>query len=272
MSIAVRCLITDSGMGVFRMKNIFIGLLLVVLGSQIWAQEQVDGEIAPEAVELLKAMIDHLGKTDAFLLRAESGYDVLQDNGQMLEFGGRRTVLVDKPDRARFDLIRRDGFKASLILDGERLWYVTPNEKAYGSLKQPGNLDESLDFAEQKLGLSQQLADFVGLEPYAGLAKGLKSAAVVGKTEIQGVPCTHAAYRNDIADFQIWVASNGQPVMRRLVITYRDDPGQPQFWAQVAEFDQTPEIDSESFSFDPPEGFSRQTFLVPAVDTDADLK
>jgi hypothetical protein len=55
------------------------------------------------------------------------------------------------------------------------------------------------------------------------------SADYVETTTITEVPCDHLAVRtNRGLDFQVWVAQGPEPLPRRILITYKDDPGQPQ--------------------------------------------
>ena len=46
-----------------------------------------------------------------------------------------------------------------------------------------------------------------------------------------GRACEHLALRNDLVDAQVWIAKGDKPVLQRLVLTYKLENGQPQFWA-----------------------------------------
>jgi hypothetical protein len=48
---------------------------------------------------------------------------------------------------------------------------------------------------------------------------------------------------------------------RRIVITYKDEPGQPQFWADASNWNLAPEISDALFEFTPPSGADRIEFL-----------
>ena len=245
--------------------NRLLGLLLVVCVSPAWAQDDsAPDPIEQEAIELLEAATSHLAKIKAFRMRSRISYDSIQEDGQMLEFGAFRDVLVARPDKARIETRHRDGRHTVLILDSKRIWVYTPAHNAYGSASQPGDIGTSLDFVARELGVPQPLSDLLAADPYQELAEGLTSAALVGDSEIDGVPCLHAAYRNDVGDFQLWVSQTDERQIQRLVITYRNEPGQPQFRADLEGFDPTPEIDTKTFEFSPPEGAERLRFIVMA--------
>ena len=89
------------------------------------------------------------------------------------------------------------------------------------------------------------------------------SADYVETTTITDVPCDHLAVRtNRGVDFQVWVAQGNEPLPRRVVITYKDATGQPQFWADLSNWNLAPEVSDELFTFTPPEGADRIQFLA----------
>jgi hypothetical protein len=63
-------------------------------------------------------------------------------------------------------------------------------------------------------------------------------------------------------DFQVWVAQGGEPLPRRIVITYKDETGQPQFWADLSNWNLAPDVSDALFAFAPPNGAERIQFLA----------
>jgi hypothetical protein len=59
-----------------------------------------------------------------------------------------------------------------------------------------------------------------------------KSGYYVGEATIAGILCDNLALRNEDEDVQLWVAQGDKPVPRRIVVTYKNLDGQPQFWTQ----------------------------------------
>jgi hypothetical protein len=77
------------------------------------------------------------------------------------------------------------------------------------------------------------------------------------------VPCDHLAVRTSKGvDFQVWVAQGSEPLPRRIVITYKEETGQPQFWADLSDWNLSPEISDTLFTFTPPAGADRIQFLA----------
>ena len=95
------------------------------------------------------------------------------------------------------------------------------------------------------------------------LDKLVVSADYVETTTITDVPCDHLTVRTAKGvDFQVWVAQGNEPLPRRIVITYKEEPGEPQFWADLSNWNLAPEISDTLFTFTPPEGANRIQFLA----------
>jgi hypothetical protein len=88
------------------------------------------------------------------------------------------------------------------------------------------------------------------------------SADYVETTTITDVPCDHvAAQTSRGVDFQAWIAQGSEPLPRRIIITYKEEPGQPQFWADLSNWNLAPEVSDALFTFTPPDGAERIQFL-----------
>ena len=92
----------------------------------------------------------------------------------------------------------------------------------------------------------------------------MKSGFYVGQSLISGVLCDHLALRGAKEDVQVWIARGDEPVPRRIVISYREIEGRPQFWTQFIEWDFSPELSDTTFTFSPPEGAKRIHFFADA--------
>ncbi len=79
---------------------------------------------------------------------------------------------------------------------------------------------------------------------------------------ISDVLCDHLALRGEKEDVQVWIARGDEPVPRRIVISYREMEGRPQFCAQFIEWDFSPDLSDTTFTFSPPEGAKRIHFFI----------
>ena len=75
------------------------------------------------------------------------------------------------------------------------------------------------------------LADFLYADPYAVLMEGVTYGRYLGIHQAAGVACHHLAFSQDTIEWQIWIDAGEKPLPRKLVISYVQEPGEPQYSA-----------------------------------------
>jgi len=213
--------------------------------------------LAKDASEILARMTEFISAAPVFTLVSDTGYEVLQKNGHMLEFGSQLTLAIQRPSNAigRFDA--RDGTSATIVFDGSDILVYNTKENVYYTTRQPGDIDTSLDLLAKQFAVPLQLVNFFSKDLKTSLGKAVKSGHYVGASMISGVICDHLALRSEKQDVQVWIARNEQPVPRRIMITYKQIEGQPRYWVQFNEWDFSPELSDATFKFSPPESAKR---------------
>jgi hypothetical protein len=225
------------------------------------AAEPAVGEIDQDAVAVLKRMTGTVAALGKFSVTMETGFDVTQPNGEKLEFGSRRSASIQRPDKAHFKYEKRSGEAGELVFDGSAIWAYDAEDNVYASIPQPGDIDASLDFATTELGIPVPASDFFAADPSISLAEGVLAARDLGPSTLAGRPGRQIALRKSGVNYQIWVA-DGDALPTRVVITYTEEPGQPQFWAQFIQWDTSPPADKGAFDFQPPKGAERIRFAT----------
>ena len=86
------------------------------------------------------------------------------------------------------------------------------------------------------------------------------------KTLIDGVPTHHLAGRTETVDYQVWIAEGAQPLPLRVVLTYKNAEGQPEFRAQFSDWNLAPKVQDSQFTFTPPEGARKIAFQAQLSD------
>lgn len=229
------------------------------------ASQPAEAVLEEEAVEILKRSTEFLASSVSFRVIAETGFDAVQDSGQRIEFGARRSITVRRPNRARMEFGRRDGVSGMMILDGSNMWVYNKGENIYATAPQVGDISASIDHAVQELGVAAPLGDFIAGDISATFASKLVSGFIVGDSNIGGVPCDHLAFRTDYLDYQIWIAQGKKPLPQRLVITYREEEGAPQFWAQFLKWEMALSVLGSDFTFTPPAGAEQIRFAAGEI-------
>ena len=249
-------------------KSFYLGLPLVILMIRmiplVAAQQQKPIPTASEqrATTILKNMSQFLAHAERFSVTIRDGYDAVQESGQKIEYGEVRQATVSRPDRLRFDVERSDGEKVLVIFNGKDITVYTPKNNVYASASKPGTLDEAIKYAVDDLKIRVPLAAMLLNTLPTRLDNLVTTADYVEKTTITDVPCDHVGVRTSQGvDFQVWVAQGSEPLPRRVVITYKDEPGQPQFWADLSNWNLAPEVSDALFTFNPPDSAERIQFL-----------
>ncbi|MGH8572825.1 MAG: DUF2092 domain-containing protein, partial [Gammaproteobacteria bacterium] len=214
-----------------------------------------------DAEAILMRMAEFLSRTQRFNVNVRSNYDAVQPSGQKIEFGDSRTLTVSRPDRMRIDAERSDGHKQLVLFDGKAITVYSSPRNVYASISRPGDLDDAIAYFMRDLHMRLPLSMlFVNRLP-AELERRVQSLDYVEKTNILGAPAHHLTGQTKTVDFQIWVADGGQPLPQRVVLTYKDAEGEPQFRAQFSDWNLSPEVTDSMFAFTPPEGAEKIAFL-----------
>jgi hypothetical protein len=217
--------------------------------------------VETHADRLLKEMGDYLKSADAFTFHAESSYDAIDRNGQKIRFGGTTDVTLRRPDRLRSKFIG-DERQTQTFYDGKTVTIYNPAINMYAVTDVPPDIDSAIDMIFDKYGVSVPLADIVYADPYNILIENVIEGRWVGRHSIAGVPCNHLAFIQESIDWQIWIEDGPKPVPRQVLITYKDEPGWPQYFARLNSWDLKPEFSDDYFQFQPPAGSDEMEFIV----------
>jgi hypothetical protein len=221
------------------------------------------------AADRLTAMANFLAKAQSLSVVADCTYDVVQDSGQKIEFGERRAMTLRRPDRVRVDVTRRDGARRGLLFDGAQLTAFDTDEKVFATVRKPGTADAALAYFTDDLNMRLPLRELLATDLPQELRKVLGTARLVGEEKIAGVATDHIAFRADAVDVQVWIAREGDPLPQRIVITYRTAEGQPQFAADLSDWNLKPEAPDSRFTFTPEAGAEQIPILAPRADEPA---
>ncbi len=222
------------------------------------------------ARDRLMEMARFLGKTDRFSASLRITYDVVQDDGQKIEFGETRELAVQRPDRIRIVATSSDGDHNSMLFDGKLITISDDAAKVYAQAPQPGDIDATVVHFVRDLQMRLPLAPLLMARSADELQRRVRSIDYVEHTDILGEPAHHIAARTANVDFQVWIADGKQPLPLRIVMNYPTAEGQPQFRADFSDWDLSPRFGKKAFKFEPADDAKRILFavqLLPAAST-----
>lgn len=210
----------------------------------------------------LMDMAKLLAGTEKFSVALRIGYDSVQENGQKIEFGEIRTVMVQRPDRARIEEQASQGGRDLLLFDGKNITVQNGESGVYAQAPQPGDLDATVKHFVRDLKMRLPLAPMLMKGLPDEFQRRIQSIEYVEHTDILGEPAHHIAARTATVDFQVWIADSDRPLPLRIVMTYPMAEGQPQFWAQFSKWDLSPAIETTAFQFTPPAEAKKISFAA----------
>jgi hypothetical protein len=234
-----------------------------------WAADTVAGKAAtpetmpvvePMADRVLRAATDFLKNARGFTVETNISYDELLGTGIMVQYSRHGTVTVRRPDRIYAE-VTDDLSQRRLWFDGKTATVYKPARNLYAQAQVPGSIDEFVDTLHDKYDIAAPLADILVNDPYANFTEGLYAGYYAGLNLVNRERAHHLVFTNEAVDFQLWVAEEGKPVLRRAVITLKNQEGSPQWMADFLSWDFDAKTPDSSFTFTPPEGAEQIEFL-----------
>jgi len=209
--------------------------------------------IDPQADELLRRMSDCLAQAQFFSVNAEVWQDIQLGSGQQVQASRTIDLQVRRPNRFHAE-VRSTRRNRGLYYDGTSITLLNRVRNFYGSIPAPATLDEALDVASERFGITLPLEDLIVSDPYQNAMRKVTSGIRLGPVTVLGVPCEHLAFSLGTVDWQIWIEDGAQPVPRKIVITYKDEEGTPEYTAILSNWDFQTKLPDFLFTFEPPTG------------------
>lgn len=269
------------------MKRILCAATAVLLAGHIaWADGTFPNAVRPTdkptAVEesasqqlartRLMEMANFLAKTEKFSFSVHVGYDVVQDNGQKIEFGEIRDIVVQRPDSVRIEELTSNGDRDLMLFDGKKITILNGENKVFAQAPQPGDIDTTVVYFVRDLQMRLPLAPLLMSQFPQELERRMQSIDTVEQTEILNKRALHVAGRTASVDFQVWIAEGTQPLPLRMILSYREVEDHPQFWANFSKWNLAPEIAKNAFTFDAPADAVQIMFAAQFQPSTTDLQ
>jgi hypothetical protein len=262
-----------------RRTAAFAALLGVALALAAWAEEKPpapaatpappaaeadDPALDPDAVAVVKRMVDALQGAKALHVRVDEEYDALQSDGETFSFGKSSDMTLRRPDRFRVEGADRSGQEHVSTYDGKRVTVFMADKNVFASVDRTGDVDSVVDFLRDDVGMKLPLAGLFSPNLGAFLLENVTDATYIDEELLDGVNLDHVAFHyGDGIGIQLWVPVEGEAFPRRLVMTFEDARGRPQFRADFRSWDTSPDVSDKRFAFVAPKGARSVPFVLP---------
>lgn len=254
---------------VVGLQVLLAGGMIAVLPLTLPALHAATQEKKPVISEEASAALMRMGQTlrgaEQFSFQARTIRVYADANGQPLHIFHTLKVVVHRPNRMLVDISGDDG-TSKLVFDGKTAIIYSAAEKKYASIPVPeGTIEAMMKEAMGRLGVDFPLADFLTEAPGKAFLTGITSGRVVDTVTIDGSPYLHLFFSQPPGiELKLWLAKDNQPLPRRLIVTYRDLPGQPNFIAEFSDWNLDIHPSDAEFAFQPPPD-AEQIQLKPAA-------
>jgi len=234
-----------------RLLHISCGLLLGAWCAAAQDATTNTAAISERAQRVLHSACEYLAHTPAFSFQAETCREHVEESGQKIQYSHNVEMDVRRPDGLRVEIsspLSARGFwyngKTLTILDRKRNWFsVAP---------MPETIDQAADAARDNFGIDLPLIDLALSDPYENAVSKVQTGQYCGLATVLGETCHHVASTQDNVDWQVWGEDGPQPLIRKFVITYKNQPEEPEFTALITHWDVVDRIAGSTFVFEQP--------------------
>ena len=214
----------------------------------------------PQVERILKAAADYLKSAEAFTFRADITMDEVLPSDVKVQYGSTLNASVKRPNMVRTET-RGDLRNGASWYDGKTFTRLNRDLNLYAQWPAPSTTDATMNKLMEELGVQLPLSSLFYADPWAIWQDGVLASAYAGLHLVNGVEAHHVILLQDEIDAQVWVEEGNQVVLRKVVLTYKTIPGQPQFTALFSDWDFSPRLSGLLFDFAPPAGADRIEFL-----------
>ncbi|MSQ98034.1 MAG: DUF2092 domain-containing protein [Xanthomonadales bacterium] len=218
--------------------------------------------VSPQAQAVLDRMTGYVRGLKEFSIQSHATRDEIVEFGYKLQHNEYSEVTVQLPNKLRAEQ-QGDINNRTYVYAGTKLVMYSPDENVYARIDAPDGLGKLIGGALDA-GIEIPMIDVLYQTYYHTLTENVVGGIWIGETTIEGAECDHLAFRQASADWQLWVEKGDQPLPRKIVITTRNEVGEPQYQVTM-NWNLQPKIDNSTFSFTAPKDASEIPYSEPAA-------
>jgi hypothetical protein len=204
----------------------------------------------PQADQVLRAMCDLLESAKAMKFHVTAESDERSASGLMVSSNRQVDVLMRRPDCLVAHA--HGAAERTLWYHGKTLTILDGTARQWARIEVPGTMDEMFDSLFENYGLTVPLADLLFQDAYKDLTEQVQTGQYVGQDTVSGRLCHHLLFEQANVDWQVWIDAGEKPLPRKVVITHKNEPGDPAYTAHLDGWDLSPTVPADAFDARPP--------------------
>ena len=202
----------------------------------------IDGRATDE----LKSLTEFLSTQHKLQFDMTVYYDDYKVGDLKVQYGRRVSIKIERPNHAAGVSVG-DTRSRRFWYDGAQVTSLDEASNTYTQIDVPDNYDDMVETMAVDYNTPLPVADFLTSGAYDRLMDGVKSAYYLGEHRVGEDLCPHLVFEGEDRDWQVWIMPGDQPVLRKLVVTYKTLPNCPQYIALLQHWNLTPTFDPADF-------------------------
>jgi hypothetical protein len=233
---------------------------LVLASFAMTSRSRADDQIDKKVVEIVK-QTGALYK-DAKTFHAEADIQSKVDSGdRKRDINVKAVYNIERPNRLSLKT-QLDGDPAKgpdVIADGKKLTIHAKGRKQYTQEDSPAGLaDIGIKLLQLGPNLTGMLfGNVLAEDPADLLMQGVNSCSYVGKEQVDGQPVHRMKFSQEGFDWELWVASEGKPLILRMVRIAEGPNGKVTTTETYKNWKLDGEMAKDMFTFSAPEGVKK---------------
>lgn len=232
------------------MRNSIISLasaMIVVFTPLAYSQQDVQ----PEADKILKNAQAFMSAQKSVEIVAAVTEEEVYDDTHKLQFGGTLKILIKRP--AQMSVTNHSDYRNTQAYLNKGVFTLYDEDvNVYAQAPAPGTFADALASIYAKTGTVPGGAELFSGHAYELLVSNASKVIYVGKSNVEGNSCHHIAGILPDMDWQLWVRTEGDPVLCKYIVTDRDTPMAPQYTMTFTQWKSNADLSDKQFEFQPP--------------------
>ena len=222
------------------------GVALLLGGTSLVAAEQ-------SAKDIISKAYNYIGGMDQYTFDAIVTSEDAADAETAKKHRQDVSIKVDRPGKLRVDTKGDIKNRSSYLNDGV-FTMMDHTYNYYGQLKTPKTIDGALDYIFEKFGIIAPLATLI----YSDMGKRAKfnRSKYFGTMDVAGVECDYIAFKSNIREVHIWIATGDKPLVKTYAIIDTAAEGNHRMDTSLI-WDTNPKISASDFIFKAPKGAAK---------------
>jgi hypothetical protein len=236
-----------------------LGLALLAVGSPPVRADDLTAAAKPDADQILREACATLAAAQQFSFKAHRVMDPALLVGRPMAEDAVIEVTVQRPNQV-FAVGKSQAGERRAYADGTNFSLVDVTMNLYTTVPMPVSLDGLVDKLDAQYGFTPPLAEFVLSDPYQEFHRQARTVTYLGpgsytegSPDSESVDCHRLLLSGHAVDAELWVGVNDH-LIRKLVATFQDRPGNPQMRIEFADWNLAAQVTDGEFTFVPPPG------------------